>query len=251
MKPHPAANLFPRMTEAELAELVEDIRGVGLLEPIVTHNGEVLDGINRLRACELAGVQPRYREWDGEGGSPVAFVLSHNLQRRHLTASQRAAVAVESLPLFEKEARERMLAGKLVSDPVANVHQGRSNEQAAELTGAGARYVSEAKAVKEADPELFEKVKAGEVTLRSAGKQLGRTVGGKGGRADKEYARKALRDVIDPLDKYLRSWDDNRLKGTTPAEARRMLAKVQRVNRTLTEVAIGLEKRTVVPRVLR
>jgi ParB-like chromosome segregation protein Spo0J len=243
------------MTKSELAELVEDIRTVGLLEPIITHNGEVLDGINRLKACELAGVEPTYREWDGEGGSPIAFVLSHNLQRRHLTASQRAAVAVESLPLFEAEAMERKRAGRRAEDLMANVPEGHlaptSREQAAELVGASARYVQEAKAVKDADPDLFEQVKAGEVTLRTAGKKLGRVPGGKRGTTHKEHARKALKDVIDPLDKYLRNWDDDRLKGTTPAEARRMLAKVQRVNRTLHEVAIGLEKRTVVPRVLR
>ena len=37
---------------------------------VVVHEGLVLDGQNRLRACELAGVEPSYVEWNGVG-SPV------------------------------------------------------------------------------------------------------------------------------------------------------------------------------------
>jgi ParB-like chromosome segregation protein Spo0J len=53
---HPAADLFPFMSDDELAELAVDIRAHGLLEPIVLLDGLVLDGRNRLRACEAAGV---------------------------------------------------------------------------------------------------------------------------------------------------------------------------------------------------
>jgi len=37
---------------------------------------------------------------------------SQNLHRRHLTASQKAAVAVGALPLLEEEAKERMEKGR-------------------------------------------------------------------------------------------------------------------------------------------
>lgn len=251
MELHPAAQLFPPMSEAELEELVADIQEHGLLEPIITYQGTVLDGCNRLRACELARVQPHFREWKGEGGSPVAFVLSENCHRRHLTASQRAAIAVDALPLFEQEAKERhrALSGTRgqPGEVVANVPPPapKSREQAAQLTGAGARYVQEAKAVKEADPELFAQVRAGQVTLRTAAKKLGRTPSGQSGKTHDYYARKSLKEMLDPLDKYLKTWDDSRLRGTTPAQARRLLAKVQRVNRGLVEVSISLEERTV------
>jgi len=67
----------------EFGQLVDDLREHGLLQPIVLHEGRILDGRNRYRACQHAGVEPRFEEWDGE--SPTAYVLSLNLHRRHLT----------------------------------------------------------------------------------------------------------------------------------------------------------------------
>jgi hypothetical protein len=99
LRAHPAAELFPMLGDQELAELAEDIRTRGLIEPLVTVevDGEkvLLDGRNRLRACLMAGVEPSSVPWDGSGGSALGFVLARNLRRRHLTPSQRAAVAVE------------------------------------------------------------------------------------------------------------------------------------------------------------
>ena len=103
---HPACLAFPMLGGAELQELADDIKFRGQMNPVVLHRGQILDGRNRLAACELAGVTPRFTEWSG-GGSPVEWVVSANLHRRHLSASQRAVVALDLLPLLEKEAKER------------------------------------------------------------------------------------------------------------------------------------------------
>lgn len=90
MQIHPLANLFPMMSEDELIDLADDIKANGLVHPIVTDDtGKVLvDGRNRLRACEIAGVEPTFRRLNGEDVS--AFIVSVNLARRNLTAGQRA-----------------------------------------------------------------------------------------------------------------------------------------------------------------
>ena len=41
------------------------------------------------------------------GDSPLDFVISMNLKRRQLTASQKAIIAADALPQFEKEAKKR------------------------------------------------------------------------------------------------------------------------------------------------
>lgn len=90
---HPAAELFPLMTGKDFAELVQDIRTNGLVDPIVrTVDGRILDGRNRYRACVEAGVEPSFRIYDGE---PWRFVISTNLHRRHLTDGQRAMIAAK------------------------------------------------------------------------------------------------------------------------------------------------------------
>jgi len=107
---HPVSNIFPLMQDAEFLDLKQDISEHGQLEPIwLHHDGSIIDGRNRYRACIDLGIEPKYRTWEGEG-SLTAFVVGLNLHRRHLTSGQCAAIAVEMLPMLEAEARERQLA---------------------------------------------------------------------------------------------------------------------------------------------
>src|SRR5262245_24291659 len=80
---HPIADMFPLMEGEELDALVADIRANGLLESIVTYEGMILDGRNRCRACLAAGVEPVLTPFRGD--DPVAFVISANIRRRHLS----------------------------------------------------------------------------------------------------------------------------------------------------------------------
>lgn len=72
---HPASLLFPMMSDSELNELAEDIKKSGQIEPVVLYHGEVLDGRNRLKACELAGLEPKFTEANGDVPSPTLYAL--------------------------------------------------------------------------------------------------------------------------------------------------------------------------------
>lgn len=170
LEAHPAAELFPMMGEDELRRLTADISENGLRDPIVLLDGKVIDGRNRLAACRMAFVEPRFVEWDGEG-SPTAWVLSKNLHRRHLTPSQQALVAAAAKAQFQVEARERMVEGRNQhTSPSANLREGsKAAKQAADLCGVSTRSVESASKVLERGvPELAEAVRSGDVAVSAA-----------------------------------------------------------------------------------
>jgi hypothetical protein len=131
-KVHPAAELFPPLPEDELRKLGEDIQKNGLQEPIILWAMQpegpyqVLDGINRLDAMELVGMEtleqvgkewrlmlkPRYLSWvkdpffPAHGGiNPYTYAMSANVHRRHMTKLIRAELIVKATELEEEQKR--------------------------------------------------------------------------------------------------------------------------------------------------
>lgn len=66
---HPFAEIFLLMKGPEYANLVADIRKGGLLVPIQLHEGMVLDGRNRYRACLELEIQPATTTLEGHSHS--------------------------------------------------------------------------------------------------------------------------------------------------------------------------------------
>ena len=147
MDVHEIAAVFPPMRDAEFAALVADIRERGQLEPVWTFEGKVIDGRHRLLACKKLGIEPRTREWDG-AGSLLEFVISLNLQRRHLKESQRAMIAARMMPAFEVEARHRMASQQNLPAWV-NCPKGRSSTHAAKVLNISGKTVRYARSVLE------------------------------------------------------------------------------------------------------
>lgn len=135
---HELANIFPRMPEEEFAALKADIKNNGLLEPIWLYDGKVLDGRHRYYACQETGVEPSFREY--EGGDPRGFVVSLNLKRRHLDATQRSAVAAELA---------NMAHGGDRKNQNANLQHEVTREEAAILLNVSPRSVATASKVKD------------------------------------------------------------------------------------------------------
>lgn len=92
LQQHALSAAFPSMPEADLEALAEDIKKHGQREPGFIFEGAVLDGWHRYLACERIGLEFWADDFTGE--DPIAFVLSKNMHRRHLTAMQRAAAVV-------------------------------------------------------------------------------------------------------------------------------------------------------------
>jgi ParB-like chromosome segregation protein Spo0J len=163
LEPHPLAKIFPKFKKTELQTLSLDIQKNGLREPITIFEGKILDGVNRAAGAQLAGwAEIPCVKFEGDYEAARNFVISLNLNRRHLTDDQRAAIAAKlaNMPPGRRSKQPRQLA-ELIS--VA---------EAADKLRVPARTVERAKAVERADPVLLDKVAEGETKLAAATKQV-------------------------------------------------------------------------------
>lgn len=155
---HELANLFPLMDESQYGDLVTDIKENGLVESIVLHEGKILDGRNRYNACNDAGVEPNFVEYKGKDA--LSYVISLNLNRRHLNESQRAMIGAR-LANMKSGTRTDLTSGQLAT--------GLSNAEASEKLNVGERSIRRAKQVqKEGIEDLQKSVEAGNVSVSAA-----------------------------------------------------------------------------------
>ena len=113
------------MDDAALADLAADIATNGLHEPIWRHkDGRIIDGRNRWRACQRVGIECRHRTYEKGDDTILAWVVSKNLHRRHLTTAQRAALAAD-LATMKQGARTDLTAIAVSGYPFTFPHSGR------------------------------------------------------------------------------------------------------------------------------
>jgi N6-adenosine-specific RNA methylase IME4 len=155
---HPAAEMVPLLEGEALDALVADVRTKGLLNPITLFEGKILDGRNRSRACVAAGVEPRFIEF--VGNDPVAFVISANIERRHLDGSQRAMCAAR-LATLKLGSNQHRIEGAQICAP-------SQGEVAARLL-VSRRLVQRAREVLDSgEPELVRAVDQGAIAVSLA-----------------------------------------------------------------------------------
>lgn len=189
---HPVAALFPMLSERELDDLAADIKGNGLHHAIVLDTtGQLIDGRNRYVACARAGVKPGFTTLNGQ--EPIAFILSQNLARRHMTQGQRAVAIAMARKTAFKAVSAKALASAM---GLAESTQNRANvvvDNASDLADAvlagtmelpaaydAARARKEAAMTEEAKlrrlgrygPDLAAMVAEGKLTLASAEMEL-------------------------------------------------------------------------------
>ena len=161
---HEFCKIFPALSDVDLQALADDIEKNGQRHPIVIdEDGAVLDGRNRLAACQLRGVEPEFEVFRGSDAEKLEFVVSLNLSRRHLDTSQRALVASNLATLRNGMNATKQAAGI----PAASITQ----SEAAERLNVSRDSVQVARKIQEnAAPEVVEAVERGELSLSKAAK---------------------------------------------------------------------------------
>jgi hypothetical protein len=153
----------------------------------VSGNPVLIDGRNRRLACKALGIIPHYILLDDQ--DPVTYIVSANINRRHLTKSQRAMAVARIYPQpkrgmhselrsstgeFDKAliSRARTVlshAPDLASSVLAGTLSiDNAFEEALIRKGRAETHESRFNALKEAAPELAELVVEGQLNLEEA-----------------------------------------------------------------------------------
>jgi hypothetical protein len=189
---HPQAKLVPEMPAEQYKVFLADIKKRLLIDKpieLIPGTTTVIDGRTRLRAANEAGLAavPVVDADLGPNDSPVLYMMRVAYLRRHLKPSQAAMLGVEIEKEFAREARARKkeagaAAGKLAGKGRAKTEPAapqpkpepapKSRDKAAAVVGVSPRLISDAKAVEKKSPELAAKVRAGEMDLSEAKKEL-------------------------------------------------------------------------------
>lgn len=156
---HPLSAAFPTMTAEEFQSLKDSIQSIGVQNPIVIHEGQVIDGWHRYCAARDLGLECPVLEMD-PGIDPKDFVLAQNKSRRHITAGQ-IAMAIASVNKWLPAGRPNNGAS---SAPIA-----KTVSEMAQDGGVSLRTMKQATNVKaNATQAVQDAVKRGDIGLPKA-----------------------------------------------------------------------------------
>lgn len=179
MKKH-KFNIFPAAKADDYNRLRDDIRdnGYDSKQPVIIYEGQVLDGWNRWTACLELKISPPTRQFDGNEFEAIGLVMRTN-KRRNLNSGQWATIAVEAddiIKAIAEDGKARQI--RKPSDSVTQKFalqtkdQRTTSHKAAELFNTNRTYVNQAAKIKQAAPDVFEKVKAGKMTMQDAARAV-------------------------------------------------------------------------------
>jgi ParB-like chromosome segregation protein Spo0J len=155
---HPHANFFPLLDGEDFDALADDVKLHGVRQPIWRHrDGRIIDGRNRYRAAQAAGVACPFQTFDGSDEEILDFVVSQNIHRRHLSTGQRALIAA-TMATMRQGARTDL-------SPIGD----KSQADAAQLMGVAKRSVERAATVLASkNLTLIRAVREGELAVSTA-----------------------------------------------------------------------------------
>jgi hypothetical protein len=146
--------------------------------PLTMWKGHLIDGRNRMAACIDLSIDwhAHLCELDSDE-DPVAYVISHNLHRRHLGPGQKAMVADKIRAYYDQQAKQRMSDGgksagkgrkKQGPEKLPDPKNGDSRDAAGAAVGVSGRLVDAARTVRRlGSAALIESVESGKVSVEA------------------------------------------------------------------------------------
>ena len=165
---HPACLAVPPISDEDRKNLDADIANNGLHEEILlTPEGLLLDGRNRLIACYRGHIEPRFRKVQSE---PWGLAYSQNIARRHLDTLDKCKFA-EAWAADEKAKAKERAGQRTDIEPRGNISTRfeRSRDAIGERVGVSGRTYEQYEQAKQfAPPEVVQAMEAKEISINEA-----------------------------------------------------------------------------------
>ena len=103
--------LIPPLSDEEYRQLEENVIADGCRDSLVTWQGTLIDGHNRIKICTEFGIP--YNTIEKEFNSRedvIQWIILNQFGRRNLSAGNRSILALRLEPIFKAKAKERQLS---------------------------------------------------------------------------------------------------------------------------------------------
>lgn len=162
-------NLLPRLSSEEYFNLEQQIKKDGVLNPIITWKGIIVDGHNRYSICKANGIEFPVKEKEfADRNGVIEWILRHQLGRRNLTDFQRNEIALRYEEVITRQKKQRQLSGlKRGNDfPCVSFEthgdKGRTTDKLGQIAGTSRSSVERTKTIlKKGTPEQIERARKG------------------------------------------------------------------------------------------
>jgi len=161
---HRVAMMFPAPSDDDMASLRESIEQDGVIQPILLWREQIVDGKTRYGIAKELGIDAPFESLPDtlEESQVVQRCAAINLSRRHLTSSQKAAIAVQ-LGMLDTE-----IERNATTEPEEGEKPRDAGAAVARQVGTNKGYVWTAKDLRENAPELLPQVASGKMTIPQA-----------------------------------------------------------------------------------
>ena len=169
------ADLIPPLSIEERGELENSIMDEGCRDAICVWNGVIVDGHNRYEICKRRKRAFRVKEMSFDNDeAAVAWIIRNQFGRRNLTAMQRAELALKLKDAIASEAKKRQGARndlKAKKDIVPTLAQSpsKTRDELAKMANVSHGTLAKVeKIIAEAEPEVVEATRKGEMSINKA-----------------------------------------------------------------------------------
>lgn len=169
---HPACLAVPEIAPEDKVKLQSSIANDGLRhEIILTQDGLLIDGRNRLIACYEGKVEPRFRR---VSTNPWQVAYAENIARRHLDTKQKAIFGLAWKKAEQEEAKKRQIrkpADSVVETFPQQNDTGKARDKIGERVGVSGKSIDKIGVVAEFAPDKLADDSSLEEAYREAAKR--------------------------------------------------------------------------------